>query len=200
MTLPVLKVGYDLDAVLTNGFDRTCAAYLIAERGWTPEQCPPALTWEFYVDWGYDLAWFIAMCDDAFDAGYLLRQDKPNPGAAAAVNSLLDAGHEVHVITDRRIRPLEVVEPITRDWLSLHGMGGVTSLTISADKTCVPCDLYLDDKPANVEAVLAAGRWAYLLDRPWNAHRTDLPREPTVEAYTALAHQLALVMPVPVPA
>jgi hypothetical protein len=44
------------------------------------------------------------------------------------------------------------------------------------DKLSQHFDLLVDDHPGNVEAALAAGRSAVLLNRPWNLSYTHLPR------------------------
>jgi hypothetical protein len=53
------------------------------------------------------------------------------------------------------------------DWLGYWGIP-VTSLTFSRDKTVVPVDAFIEDRPENFQDLLDAGVDSYLVDRPWN--------------------------------
>jgi hypothetical protein len=160
-----MRFGWDLDgcAVL---FAPTLRRYLTLRHGWTPDRCPDPTRWEFYLDWGLSLEDFVAVCDAAADEGVLFRA-QPEPGVIDAANRVLRAGHELHIVTDRQFGAPGRSKSLTLSWLIRHAHP-YTSLTMSADKTSVPCDVFVEDKPDNYRALLAAGVDAYLLSRPWN--------------------------------
>ena len=83
--------------------------------------------------------------------------------------------HSIHIVTHR---PAEA-HATTRRWLREHNILH-DSLTFSEDKTVVKTDVFIDDRPENVEALLAKGVQAVLYDRPWNQHADGLPRVNTL--------------------
>lgn len=160
-----MRFGWDLDGCAVE-FSATVRTWLVEHRGWRPEWCPEARHWSFYEDWGMDVTRFLSECDMAADAGVLFDGD-PYPGVIEAARLVLDLGHELHIVTDRNFGSEGVSEELTRRWLDKHGHP-YTSLTFSADKTVVPCDVFVEDKPANYAALVNAGVDCFLIDRPWN--------------------------------
>lgn len=58
---------------------------------------------------------------------------------------------------------------LTHAWLEAHGVPFDT-LTIAADKTTVPCQVFIEDRPENFTALRQAGVDAYLRSWPYNEH------------------------------
>lgn len=167
-----LKVGIDLDGVCYD-FSASVRAYLDTLGG-LPHY--PAVTrWEFYEDWGLDLAGFLDVCHDGVDAGVIFTHGEPYPNTAEAFARIKAAGHSIHVITDRSFGKGGASEAATRAWLDCHGLP-FDSLTFSADKTVVRIDTMVDDKPDNYHALEAVGVDARLLSRPWNMHVPNAKR------------------------
>lgn len=174
-----LRVGVDLDGV-GHRFEQACAKAFLAQ-GWAhpllremAAEDGQARRWHWYEDVGMTLAEFLAACHRAADDG-LLFTGHAWDGFAAALDRIRAAGHEVHIVTDRSFgsRP-EVSQDLTRAWLTELG-AAYDSLTFSSDKTSVPTDVFIEDKPSNYDALRAAGVACYLVTRPWNAEHPVPP-------------------------
>jgi hypothetical protein len=163
-----MRVGIDLDGVLFN-FSESLYRYL---KDVHPDKAPRYYTedgmrWNFFEDWGLSLAEFLEHCNAAADARYLFA-GPTRPWAKDALEYLAVRGHSLHIVTDRRFGTTpKVSEDITREWLYQHGIP-YDSLTFSADKTVVPTDVFIEDKPANYDALWHAGTKCYMVTRPWN--------------------------------
>ncbi len=123
--------------------------------------------WYFYRAWGLSDAEFVDLCHRGADAGIIFSGPKRANGGRA-IRRVRNAGHTVHIITDRSfgVSP-DVSEQITKDWLDWHEYEYDT-LTFSPDKTVVPTDFFIEDKIQNYDALDAVGTRVYLVNRPWN--------------------------------
>lgn len=187
-----LRVGMDLDGV-NFWFDRSyywgCRMLGLIPAGVGHVR---ATRWQFYEDYEHDTARFLANCHRLADEG-LLWSGPMIPGASTMWDALCEAGHEIHVITDRPFGTHPVASHVgTRMWLDQHNRG-YDSITFTADKTLVATDIMLEDKLENYDALEAAGAHPVLINRPWNAvrggdtrRRIDLHDE-----FVALAEQRA---------
>lgn len=178
-----LRVGFDLDGVVYDFVD-SVRRYLLT-HGWRPEQMPDAQNWEFFLDWGMELREFLSVCHAGVDHGTIFATGTPLPGALDAARKIAAAGHEIHIITDRTFGTGDASADATRSWLREVEFP-YTTLTISADKACVPTDVYIDDRDINFLALLEAGIDAYLIDRPWNRHVSTDRRLASVAEYADL--------------
>lgn len=186
-----LDIGQDLDGVnfwFDHAYHHGCVSLGILPAG-TPKV--RAEHWDFYEDYGHDTAAFIANCHAIADAG-LLWEGPMIAGARFAWNELADAGHRIHVITDRSFGTHPVASHVgTRMWLRQHQLRH-TSLTFSSDKTIVPTDIMLEDKLQNYDALAATSCTPVLINRPWNADPGDTRlRIDTHEEFVALVADLA---------
>lgn len=187
----VLRVGQDLDGVHYL-FDRAYYTGCVAlDRIKVPFR--PANTWDFYHDeYGHSVAEFLTNCHDLADLGWLW--DGPMiPGGRTMWDALIDAGHEVHVITDRSFGTHPIASHVgTRMWLASKGRK-YHSLTFTADKTAVPTDIMLEDKLENYDDLDAAGCQVWLINRPWNEvpGGDDRRRVNTHDQFLAKVHALA---------
>jgi 5'(3')-deoxyribonucleotidase len=59
----------------------------------------------------------------------------------------------------------------TMDWFRVWEMPYDT-ITFAKDKTVVAVDLLLDDMPENIEASIAAGIPAVIMERTWNSDKS----------------------------
>lgn len=121
---------------------------------------PEPTCWEFWPEWGLTFEEWKACFDSGVADGTLFGSRGP---LDHGIINQLAKDHEIHIVTHR---PFEA-EPITRDWLARWGFQ-YDSLTFTEDKTSVPVDVFLDDKPENVRALLDCGVDALLFDRRWN--------------------------------
>jgi len=164
---PRLDIGVDLDGV--------CYDFAASLRWWLASggrpwgSMPDPTCWHFYSgQWGMTLPEFIAACDEATNAGYLFAYGHPELGTRETLERFIGAGHRVHLITDRSFGRDGHAESNTRYWLAKHSIP-FDSLTFTADKTAVPVDTMIDDKPENYDALEVAGHYPWLRSRPWNA-------------------------------
>lgn len=163
-----LLVGEDIDGV-NYPFDPNYRAYLRTHCGFTAEQTKtPAGHWYFYRDMGQSDEQFVATCHAAVDAGVLFRTGEPFEGAAASWLAMIEAGHEIHIVTDRRFGTGQASLDATIAWLDEHGFW-YDSITISADKAiCPDIDVFVEDRLENHDALTAAGIPCYLVNQAWN--------------------------------
>jgi FMN phosphatase YigB (HAD superfamily) len=167
-----MRVGVDLDGVVYD-FARHVQRYLIEHAGHSPDELAFLDSWKFWIEWGWDDDRFMRACDEAVDAGVLYATGEPNAGAVDALHRIADAGHELHVVTARSAGTTPTAALVaTESWLQAYDVP-YSSLTMSADKTVVPTDVFVDDSLGNYDALVAAGVRAYLLNQPWNAPYDD---------------------------
>lgn len=141
----------------------------------------PWKDWHHYRTYGIDDKTFVELLQEFAREG-LFTSVAPFDGSAEAMKRLHDAGHTIHVVTDR---PDFIVDD-TKAWLENHGCP-FDSVTISRDKTIFkqfgPEPYYaIDDRTENVRAMREAGISAFLLTSPWNVD-ADLPRVDSVGEY-----------------
>lgn len=156
-----MRVGLDMDGVIYN-FVEDLRDYLTNNLHRSPETLPEPDRWEFWTDWNMSFKQFKYVMESGIESGELFANG-PMYDGAEGINYLTSKGHTVHILTHRDHR----VEQRTYDWFASKGLT-VHSITLNGDKTAEEFDIYFDDKPENVAAVLEAGRKAFLLDRPWN--------------------------------
>lgn len=164
-----LRIGLDLDGVVYN-FVAALRDYIVLTTGRAAASMPDALTWNFYCDqWGLTLKEFLTFMEEAVNAGYLFRTGVPMEGVIEGTAALIDAGHEIHIVTDRSVGLPGLAAELTRAYLAEHAIAH-TTLTIAADKTSVPTDVFIEDRPENYLSLRAAGVDAFLRSHPYNLH------------------------------
>ena len=156
-----LEIGVDLDGCVYD-FVAALRSYLADATGADPASMPDATRWEFFEDWGLDLGAFLAACDSGVDAGVIFATGEPLAGSLESMGRLRDAGHRIHIVTDRSFGHRS--EHNTLAWLADHRVP-YDSVTFSADKTSVRTDTFIDDRPVNVDALRAVRCEAWLLDQ-----------------------------------
>jgi hypothetical protein len=161
-----LRVGFDLDGVLYD-FAASFARYLTmigVSVAWPLVDGEP-VCWYFYRQMMSD-AEFVAHFRAGVDAGVIF-SGPARPGAAESVRRIREAGHSIHIVTDRSLGSPGRAQALTVAWLAEHGIG-YDALTFSADKTVAALDVMVEDKIENWQELTAAGIPTYLVDRPWN--------------------------------
>jgi 5'(3')-deoxyribonucleotidase len=138
------------------------ASTLGVERSWTFDE------WDLGDLGGFDRMHRVAVLDHR-----MFRTMPVMPGAADALWRLSDAGVWVRVITHRlyvnwghRVAVADTVE-----WLDTAGIP-YRDICFLGRKPEVEADCYIDDSPANVDALRAAGNRVIVFDQPYNR---DLP-------------------------
>lgn len=164
-----MRVGIDLDGVCYD-FSASVREYLCnVAMSHSAARCTDPTRWEFYEDWGLSLGEFLTACHDGADAGVVFSYGEPYAHVGEAFQRIHQAGHSIHIVTDRSFGTNGASEAATRAWLDRHGLR-FDSLTFSSDKTVVRIDTMVDDKLSNYDALEASGVKAYLLSRTWNQH------------------------------
>jgi 5'(3')-deoxyribonucleotidase len=178
-----MRVGVDLDGVCFD-FEDSLKRYLKDHRPHLRIPHGQVQVWEFYTEWGLDLKEFIQACHDGVDLGYVFR-GPVRRGAPAAIRRIKDAGHSIHIVTDRQFgsKP-ENSHQATREWLAEHEIPYDT-LTFSADKTVIPTDMFVDDKLENYDALDAVGTEVWLVSRPWNRADDDRRRVRSIREFAS---------------
>lgn len=180
-----LRVGWDLDGVeydFAESVRRAVKHFGMDSELRLCEGEPD--DWYFYRAWGLSDMEFVDLCHRGADAGIIF-SGPARPGGLDAIRRIRNAGHSVHIVTDRSfgVSP-SVSEKITKDWLESHGYE-YDSLTFSADKTVVPTDFFIEDKIANYDALDAVGTEVYLINRPWNVQKDSRRRVDTVAEFSS---------------
>ncbi|UUG69412.1 5' nucleotidase [Streptomyces phage Sham] len=168
-----MRVGIDLDGVCYD-FAESLRMYLkySGNTHYNIVEGEPD-KWHFYLDWGMTTEEFIKHCNDGADCAIIFHLGDQRDSASVCIDWLRRLGHSIHIITDRSFGTSpSVSESNTKRWLYQHGFEYDT-LTFSADKTCVPTDVFIEDKLENYDALVAAGVDCYLVDRPWNQDPGD---------------------------
>lgn len=163
-----MRIGFDLDGVLYNFGDSVKRYLEHTGQGHVWKSGPtPKPYWDFYKDWGWTGKEFVNMCNEGADAGFIFCGPARH-NASRAVNAIKDMGHEVVIITDRQFGSTPFVShKNTLNWLAKHNIP-FDEIYFSADKTCVPTDMFIEDKLENYDALDAAGVEVYLVNRAWN--------------------------------
>lgn len=181
------RIGIDLDGVLYD-FGSAFRAYLVNMHSWQKEWCPDAQRWEFYEDWGISLAGFVRLCNEAADR-HMLWDVENVLGGRVVIDELArlkDAGHSIHVITNRSFGSHRAVSHMaTAGWLNRCKVPYDT-LTFSADKTIVPTDFMVEDNVDNYLALDKSGCHPVLIDRTWNQSLPKARRVPDIKSFVDL--------------
>jgi 5'(3')-deoxyribonucleotidase len=167
-----MKIGIDLDSVLN--------ALEAPWEKWIQEHIDPKFGIEQWTTWGIqDL-----LGEKVFD--YLeipgtFRNLPVRSGAQNAVQQLLDAGHDIYVIT-ACLESSPAMGGIIQDkleWLQEHfPQICPTRIVFTSQKHLVNVDLLIDDGPHNIEAF---PNQTIVFDAPWNKTLTAYKRAHTWE-------------------
>jgi len=127
----------------------------------------PEPYWDFYKDWGWSSRQFVELCNAGADAGFIFT-GPARDNAVESVGRVAKMGHEIIIITDRQFGTTpESSHKNTEEWLLQHNIP-FDELWFSADKTCAPTDVFVEDKLENYDALVANGTRTWLINRAWN--------------------------------
>lgn len=164
-----LRIGVDQDGV-TYPFDRAMATYIAHKTNRPLSDFPVPDGWNMWEYWGMPEGEWVDHFHRGIADRYIFRHGDPYPGVVDAIGRLKAAGHQLHAVTDRGRGGLEqTAAESTHAWLAEHGISYDT-VTFAADKTSVPTDVFIEDRPRNYRALREAGVDCYLIDQPWNRH------------------------------
>lgn len=156
-----MRVGIDLDETVYPFVD-VLAKYINMTTDRPVTEMPAATRWAFYEDWGYSLAEYLDLYRQGVDDGFIFAEGDPIPDAWDALTEIRERGHTVHLVTNRFVG--RFAHANTEHWLNRWHVPYDT-LTYARDKTAVRTNVFLDDKPSNVDELRAVGCRAYVYDR-----------------------------------
>ncbi len=163
------RVGFDLDGVVYD-FRAAHSAFEVGRGNMECALDKAADHWDYFEGWGQSLDDWLKSYAEGVDAGQILWLGDPIPGAVEVSRRLREAGHTIHIVTDRSIG--KEPQRATETWLRSVGFQYDT-LDYSKDKTVVPTDVFIEDRLENADALNAAGTLCYLINRPWNEQPND---------------------------
>ena len=181
-------ISVDVDGVLAN-FTKAFAAKLAEVGCPTPEGFEPT-DWDFGGSGAtpaqIDAAWRLVVQTENFWVQSDYYRDNCNALARIPYSAM-----DVYYVTSRVPTAGYTVKIQTENWLLDRvqiDSGGVVVKPRGVTKReiyrALGIDFSIDDYDQNVrEAQGLAGHEAYLLDRPWNQHATDLPRVKTLAEF-----------------
>jgi 5'-nucleotidase len=160
-------LGVDLDGV--------CADYTVGLRriaadvlGVVEADLPLERSWDFR-EWGLSPAAYEEIHHLAVSEHRILRDLPAIDGAADALWRLSDAGVWIRIITHRLYvnwgHAIAVSDTVT--WLD-EARIPYRDICFLGAKPEVEADLYIDDGPHNIEALLAGGNEVIVFDQPYN--------------------------------
>jgi len=162
-------LGVDLDGVCadyTAGLRRIAADVLGVSEG----QLPLERSWDFR-EWGLTPTAFEEIHLLAVTEHRLLRELPVIADAADALWRLSDSGVWIRIITHRLYvnwgHAIAVSDTVT--WLD-EARIPYRDICFLGAKPEVEADLYIDDGPHNIEALLAGGNEVIVFDQPYNRH------------------------------
>ena len=159
-----LDIGVDIDHVLYSWVN--AVAECLVEAGYDSSLMTPPTQWLAPHMWGVPDEEFWEVVRKGVEDRKILWKGEPTPGAKESLDSLLAAGHRIHMITDRQAFA-DTAEEATKAWLAEHDLN-YTTLTFSRDKTARHTDVFIDDKPENILSLAAVGTVAWLDDGTHN--------------------------------
>jgi 5'(3')-deoxyribonucleotidase len=150
-------LGVDLDGVVADFYPglRPIAAEWL---GVAADQLPLEVSYGL-GEWGLDaLGGYEDLHRFAVTQRELFRKLTPMPGAPAALRRISQNDVRIRIITHRLYVKYFHQEAVTQTtaWLEHHGIP-YWDLCFMKDKAAVGADLYVEDSPANVEALRADG-------------------------------------------
>jgi 5'(3')-deoxyribonucleotidase len=167
-----LDVGVDLDGCVYP-FVEVLRDWVHVDTGRPLDTLPTPTCWHFFEEqWGYRPGELLLHVERGVNAGVIFHSGLPIPGSIRALHQIAEERHRIHIVTARFAPGAETsVADSTRWWLKTYDVP-YTSLTISADKSVVDTDVFIDDSPANYAALEAAGANPRFFHQTWNA---DVP-------------------------
>ena len=165
-----IVLGVDLDGVCAD-YEGAFRASVARQRGLDPETLPPQTIMDAYSQWGLSFEEFEEAHRRAVLEDHIFRHMEPIEGVSDALWELSDAGVWIRIITHRLIFNWahETSAADTAAWLDTNQIP-YRDLCFIGDKPHVGADLYLDDSPANILSLRAAGKTAIVFEQPYNQH------------------------------
>jgi len=162
-------LGVDLDGVCADyyPFMRTVVAEWLGRE---VESLPTEVGWDM-LEWGVQPGEFHKVHRFAVVQRNLFREMGMIPGAGPALRRLSDLGIRIRIITHRLVIEHfhQIAVAQTVEWLDRHGIP-YWDLCFMGEKGAVNADLYVEDSPANIEALRRDERDVIVFSHSANWH------------------------------
>ncbi len=162
-------LGVDLDGVCADYYPfmrRVVAEWL----GHDPDSLPADVSWDM-TEWGVEAGEFHKVHRFAVVQRNLFQEMGMIPGAGPSLRRLSNLGIRIRIITHRLIiehfHQIAVAQTVA--WLDRYGIP-YWDLCFMGEKGAVNADLYLEDSPHNIEALLRDGRDVVVFTHHANRH------------------------------
>ncbi len=167
-------LGVDLDGVCADYYPfmrRVVAEWL----GRNPDSLPEDVGWDM-AEWGIEPGEFHRVHRFAVVQHRLFLEMGMIPGAGPALRRLSNLGLRIRIITHRLVIEHfhQIAVAQTVEWLDRHGIP-YWDLCFMGEKGAVNADLYLEDSPHNIEALLGDGRNVIVFTHSANRHLEVAP-------------------------
>ena len=167
-------LGVDLDGVCADYYPfmrRVVAEWL----GRNPDSLPEDVGWD-RAEWGIEPGEFHRVHRFAVVQHRLFLEMGMIPGAGPALRRLSNLGLRIRIITHRLVIEHfhQIAVAQTVEWLDRHGIP-YWDLCFMGEKGAVNADLYLEDSPHNIEALLGDGRDVIVFTHSANRHLEVAP-------------------------
>lgn len=162
--MSALRVLVDMDGVIANWGKQWD---LVLDKFWPESRVPRhAEQTTFDLKAGLD-AYDRDVVNMVMDHPNFYRDIEPMPGAADALNAMLDLGYIVHVCSTPWLSNRTCLQD-KAEWLDRHiGPGWSRRAIFTSDKTVVGGDILIDDKPQITGSVQPT--WEHVIfDQPYN--------------------------------
>lgn len=136
-------------------------------------ELPEITHWDFYEDWGLSLGGFKNLFRRGVEYAELWNQPvPPEPGAVETLWKLSDRGVYIRIVTHRLAHKFghRLAVHQTVDWLDRWSIPYRSLVVIGNEpKTNYPCDVMIDDSPANLfQATQQGDAETIRYRKPWN--------------------------------
>ncbi len=188
--------GFDIDGVLTDDDNGHSNLWLERASAFFKR---PIVKHSFYIDEALEIDKEELEPFLARETAAIMETVLPRQGCAAVLSRLLEAGHEVQLITARS----EPYREVTEDWLRRHGIP-YTDLHMSPSETesyskgqkCVQLgvQLFVDDHFMNCADVASRGIYTLLYHTSHNRERRCPPEIVRVYNWLEIAQHIAALI------
>ena len=182
--------GVDLDGVCGN-YNLALRDILAEKRGVSPESITMEVSWNF-PEWGLTPEEYRELHTQAVRDHHIFANMAAMEGVKSALWELSNSGIWIRIITHRLYTNWghKKAAQDTVEWLDKVDIP-YREICFVSQKTEVDADAYIEDSPANIDALRKAGKEVIVYDQPYNKELAD-PRVRNWQETKELVKKMAL--------